>query len=72
MDFIETPTAGDQDELWPRRELEWDDLERPHELLQRSPPPDDNLKWALGSRPNRMVNIKFTKELLDTEMTVAQ
>src|SRR6185436_15133509 len=33
---------------------------------------DDNLKWALGLETDRMVNIKFTKALLDTEMTVVR
>src|SRR3954468_16658084 len=33
---------------------------------------DDNLKWALGLETDRMVHIKFTKELLDTEMTVVR
>ncbi|HUK18633.1 MAG TPA: insulinase family protein [Bryobacteraceae bacterium] len=33
---------------------------------------DDNLKWALGLEADRMVNVKFTKQLLDTEMTVVR
>ena len=33
---------------------------------------DDNLKWALGLETDRMVNVKFTKEILDTEMTVVR
>src|SRR5580704_18147599 len=33
---------------------------------------DDNLKWALGLEADRMVNMKFTKEILDTEMTVVR
>jgi zinc protease len=32
----------------------------------------DNLKWALGLEADRMVNVKFTKEILDTEMTVVR
>jgi len=33
---------------------------------------DDNLRWALGLESDRMVNVKFTKEILDTEMTVVR
>src|SRR5262245_32279686 len=33
---------------------------------------DENLKWALGLETDRMENVKFTKELLDTEMTVVR
>ena len=33
---------------------------------------DDNLKWALGLEADRMVNVKFTKAILDTEMTVVR
>ena len=33
---------------------------------------DENLKWALGLEADRMVNVKFTKEILDTEMTVVR
>ena len=33
---------------------------------------EDNLRWALGLETDRMVNVKFTKEILDTEMTVVR
>jgi zinc protease len=33
---------------------------------------DENLKWALGLEADRMVNVKFTKKILDTEMTVVR
>jgi zinc protease len=33
---------------------------------------DENLKWALGLETDRMVNIKFNKQILDTEMTVVR
>jgi zinc protease len=36
------------------------------------PATDENLKWALGLEADRMVNIKFTKQILDTEMTVVR
>src|ERR1035437_4478930 len=33
---------------------------------------DDNLKWALGLEADRMTKVKFTKQILDTEMTVVR
>lgn len=33
---------------------------------------DLNLKWALGLETDRMINVKFTKAILDTEMTVVR
>jgi zinc protease len=36
------------------------------------PATDENLKWALGLETDRMVNVKFTKQILDTEMTVVR
>jgi len=33
---------------------------------------DENLKWALGLEADRMVNVKFTQQILDTEMTVVR
>ena len=33
---------------------------------------DDNLKWALGLEADRMRKVKFTKQILDTEMTVVR
>jgi zinc protease len=33
---------------------------------------DENLRWALGLETDRMVNVKFAKQLLDTEMTVVR
>jgi zinc protease len=33
---------------------------------------DDNLKWALSLEADRMAHVKFTKQLLDTEMTVVR
>ena len=33
---------------------------------------DDNLRWALSLETDRMVNVRLTKELLDTEMTVVR
>src|SRR5499427_2430976 len=36
------------------------------------PATDENLKWALGLETDRMVHVKFTKQILDTEMTVVR
>jgi len=36
------------------------------------PATDDNLKWALGLEADRMIKVKFTKQILDTEMTVVR
>src|SRR3954453_11731923 len=36
------------------------------------PATDENLNWALGLEADRMVNVKFTKQILDTEMTVVR
>ena len=36
------------------------------------PATDENLNWALGLETDRMVNVKFTKQILDTEMTVVR
>src|SRR3954468_6064814 len=33
---------------------------------------DENLRWALSLEADRMVNVKFTKKILDTEMTVVR
>ena len=33
---------------------------------------DDNLKWALSLETDRMANVKFNKQILDTEMTVVR
>src|SRR5580700_11309710 len=33
---------------------------------------DENLKWALGLEADRMMKVKFTKQILDTEMTVVR
>jgi zinc protease len=36
------------------------------------PASDENLKWALGLETDRMIHVKFTKQILDTEMTVVR
>src|SRR5262249_7124473 len=36
------------------------------------PATDENLKWALGLEADRLVRVRFTKQILDTEMTVVR
>src|SRR5712675_2174634 len=36
------------------------------------PATDENLNWALGLEADRMIKVKFTKQILDTEMTVVR
>jgi zinc protease len=36
------------------------------------PATEENLRWALGLETDRMVNVKITKPILDTEMTVVR
>ena len=36
------------------------------------PATDENLKWALGLETDRMVNVKITSQILETEMTVVR
>ena len=74
MNFIET-TGGRhiKDELVSRG-ASWngttsDDRTNYYETFTAT---DENLKWALSLETDRMVSVKFTKELLDTEMTVVR
>ena len=74
MDFIETTNGRKiKDELvahganWNGTTAE--DRTNYYETFTAS---DDNLRWALGLEADRMVNVKFTKEILDTEMTVVR
>src|SRR4026208_563197 len=74
MNFIET-TAGRhiKDELVSRG-ASWngttsDDRTNYYETFTAT---DENLRWALSLETDRMVNVKFTKEILDTEMTVVR
>src|SRR5678815_83780 len=74
MNFIET-TAGRhiKDELVSRG-ASWngttsDDRTNYYETFTAT---DENLKWALSLETDRMVNVKFTKQILDTEMTVVR
>jgi zinc protease len=74
MDFIETTNGRKIKEELVARGASWngttsDDRTNYYETFTAT---DDNLKWALGLETDRMVNVKFTKEILDTEMTVVR
>src|SRR4051812_25586653 len=74
MDFIETTTGRKIKNEITAHASNWngttsDDRTNYYETV---PSTDDNLRWALGLEADRMVNVKFTKEILDTEMTVVR
>src|SRR6476646_10582633 len=74
MDFIETTSGRKIKNEITAHASNWngttnDDRTNYYETV---PSTDDNLRWALGLEADRMVNVKFTKELLDTEMTVVR
>jgi zinc protease len=74
MDFIETTNGRKIKNEITAHASNWngttnDDRTNYYETI---PSTDDNLQWALGLEADRMVNVKFTKEILDTEMTVVR
>src|SRR5580658_1013362 len=74
MDFIETTNGRQIKNEIVARGANWngttsDDRTNYYETVPAS---DDNLKWALGLEADRMVKVKFTKQILDTEMTVVR
>jgi zinc protease len=74
MDFIETTTGRKIKDELVAHGANWngttsDDRTNYYETFTAT---DENLKWALGLETERMVNVKFTKEILDTEMTVVR
>ena len=74
MDFIETTNGRQIKNEIVARGANWngttsDDRTNYYETVPAS---DENLKWALGLEADRMVKIKFTKQILDTEMTVVR
>jgi zinc protease len=74
MNFIETTSGRKIKEELVARGANWngttsDDRTNYYETFTAT---DDNLKWALGLETDRMVNVKFTKPILDTEMTVVR
>ena len=74
MDFIETTNGRRIKDELVSRGASWngttaDDRTNYYETFTAT---DENLQWALGLEADRMVNVKFTKEILDTEMTVVR
>jgi zinc protease len=74
LDFIETTNGRHIKDEITAHTSSWngttsDDRTNYYETFSAS---DDNLKWALGLESDRMVNVKFNKEILDTEMTVVR
>src|SRR5262245_48346041 len=74
MNFIETTSGRKIKDELVAHGAQWngttsDDRTNYYETFTAT---DDNLRWALGLETDRMVNVKFTKEILDTEMTVVR
>jgi zinc protease len=74
MDFIETTTGRKIKDEIVAHAANWngttsDDRTNYYETV---PSTGENLRWALGLETDRMVNVKFTKPILDTEMTVVR
>jgi len=74
MNFIETKNGRKIKDEIVARGANWngttsDDRTNYYETVTSS---DENLRWALSLESDRMVNVKFTKPLLDTEMTVVR
>ncbi len=74
MDFIETTTGRKIKDELVGHGASWngttsDDRTNYYETFTAT---DDNLRWALGLETDRMAHVKFTKEILDTEMTVVR
>ncbi len=74
MNFIETTTGRKIKDELVSRGANWNgttsrDRTNYYETFTAT---DDNLRWALSLESDRMVKVKFTKQLLDTEMTVVR
>src|SRR5262245_34950155 len=74
MNFIETTNGRKVKDELVAHGANWngttsDDRTNYYETFTAS---DDNLKWALSLETDRMVNVRFTKQILDTEMTVVR
>ena len=74
MDFIETTTGRQIKNEIVARGAAWNGTtsEDRTNYYETVPATDENLKWALSLESDRMVNVKFTKQILDTEMTVVR
>lgn len=74
MDFIETTNGRQIKNEIVARGAAWNgttSYDRTN-YYETVPSTDENLKWALGLEADRMVKVKFTKQILDTEMTVVR
>jgi len=74
LDFIQTTNGRDIKKEITDRASNWNgttsyDRTNYYETFVAT---DDNLKWALSLEADRMVNVKFTQPILDTEMTVVR
>jgi zinc protease len=74
MDFIETTNGRQIKNEIVARGANWNgttsfDRTNYYETVTAT---DENLKWALGLEADRMMKVKFTKQILDTEMTVVR
>src|SRR5580698_4140618 len=74
LDFIETTNGRHIKDEITAHTPNWngttsDDRTNYYETVSST---DENLKWALGLEADRMVNVKFNKQILDTEMTVVR
>jgi zinc protease len=74
MNFIETTNGRKIKEELVARGANWngttaDDRTNYYETFTAT---DENLRWALSLETDRMVNVRFTKPILDTEMTVVR
>jgi zinc protease len=74
LDFIETTNGRQIKNEITAHATNWNgttDYDRTN-YYETVPATDDQLKWALGLEADRMVNVKFTQQILDTEMTVVR
>jgi zinc protease len=74
MDFIETTNGRLIKSEIVARGANWNgttSFDRTN-YYETVPATDENLKWALGLEADRMMEVKFTKQILDTEMTVVR
>ena len=74
MDFIETTNGRQIKNEIVARGAAWNgttSYDRTN-YYETVPATDENLKWALSLEADRMTKVKFTRQILDTEMTVVR
>lgn len=74
MDFIETTNGRQIKNEIVARGAAWNgttSYDRTN-YYETVPSSDENLKWALSLEADRMTKVKFTRQILDTEMTVVR